>query len=163
MHCIEDFSAIPIPIGTSRRGKWILTERAVPRHDIFSYTAVGRPWVNIEWLVQIILFSIYDWFGWRGLVLLCALAIALTFVLCMRRLPVNCAPSAKRPRVAIEWLSFLIGALLAACVTPYGYQSLLLTLEFFSLGDLLHSMGDGRPMNPVIGDAMIYSITSFGE
>src|SRR5262245_25907890 len=62
-------------------GKWILTERAVPRHDIFSYTAVGRPWVNIEWLAQIILFSIYDWFGWRGLVLLCALVIALTFVL----------------------------------------------------------------------------------
>src|SRR5215831_1781457 len=62
-------------------GKWILTERAVPRHDIFSYTAVGRPWVNIEWLAQIILFSIYDWFGWRGLVLLCGLVIALTFVL----------------------------------------------------------------------------------
>src|SRR5215831_932900 len=215
-------------------GKWILTERAVPRHDIFSYTAVGRPWVNIEWLAQIILFSIYDWFGWRGLVLLCALVIALTFVLLyallarelrptlavgaavlslafasshflarphLLTLPIIvvwtaflvrasdenrrpsfwllplmvlwanlhggftlglllaagfgleatiAAPSAERRRVAIEWLSFWIGALLAACVTPYGYQSLLLTLEFFSLGDLLHWMGDGRPMNPAI-------------
>jgi hypothetical protein len=44
-------------------GKWMLTERAFPRHEIFSHTAAGQPWVNIEWLAQIILFSIYDWFG----------------------------------------------------------------------------------------------------
>jgi hypothetical protein len=215
-------------------GKWILSERAFPRHDIFSHTAAGQPWVNVEWLAQLILFSIYDWFGWRGLVLLCGLVIALTFVLLYvllarelrpaaallaaavsfafasnhflarphlltfpiivvwtafvaracdenRRpslwlLPLMvlwanlhggftlglvlaagfgleatiAAPSAERRRVATEWLSFWLGALLAACVTPYGYHSILLTLEFFSLGDLLHSMGDGRPMNPSI-------------
>jgi hypothetical protein len=214
--------------------KWMLAERALPRHEIFSHTAAGQPWVNIEWLAQIILFSIYDWFGWRGLVLLCGLVIALTFVLLYallarelrptvalgsaalsftfasghflarphlltfpiivvwtaflarasdenRRpslwlLPLMvlwanlhggftlglllaagfgleatiAAPSAERRRVAIEWLSFLVGALLAACVTPYGYQSLLLTLELFSLGDLLHYIGDARPMNPAI-------------
>ena len=213
-------------------GKWMLTEHAVPRHEIFSHTAAGQPWVNVEWLAQIILFSIYDWFGWRGLVLLCGLVIALTFgllyVLLARELrpaaallaaavsfafasnhflarphlltlPIIvvwtafvaracdenrrpslwllplmvlwanlhggftlglvlaagfgleatiAAPSAERRRVATEWLSFWLGALLAACVTPYGYHSILLTLEFFSLGELLHSMGDGRPMNP---------------
>jgi hypothetical protein len=215
-------------------GKWMLAEHAVPRHEIFSYTAAGRPWVDIEWLAQIILFSVYDWFGWRGLVLLCGLVIALTFVLLYallarelrptvalgaaavslafasshflarphlltfpiivvwtaflarasdenRRpslwlLPLMvlwanlhggftlglilaggfgleatiAAPSAERRRVAIEWLSFWVGALLAACVTPYGYGSILLTFDFFSLGDLLHHMGDGRPMNPSI-------------
>jgi hypothetical protein len=56
-------------------GKWMLTERAFPRHEIFSHTAAGQPWVNIEWLAQIILFSIYDWFGWRGLVLLCGISL----------------------------------------------------------------------------------------
>jgi hypothetical protein len=61
--------------------KWMLAERALPSDEIFSHTAAGQPWVNIEWLAQIILFSIYDWFGWRGLVLLCGLVIALTFVL----------------------------------------------------------------------------------
>jgi hypothetical protein len=214
--------------------KWMLAERALPSDEIFSHTAAGQPWVNIEWLAQIILFSIYDWFGWRGLVLLCGLVIALTFVLLYvllarelrptvalgaaalsfafasshflarphlltfpvivvwtaflarasdenRRpslwlLPLMvlwanlhggftlglvlaagfgleatiAAPAAERRRVAIEWLSFWLGALVAACVTPYGYHSILLTLDFFRLGDLLHFMGDGRPMNPSI-------------
>jgi hypothetical protein len=47
-------------------GKWILAEHAFPKHDVFSHTAAGQPWVNMEWLAQTILFSIYDWFGWRG-------------------------------------------------------------------------------------------------
>jgi hypothetical protein len=62
-------------------GRWMLGARAFPRHDIFSQTAAGQPWVNMEWLAQIILFWTYDWFGWGGLVLLCGLVIALTFAL----------------------------------------------------------------------------------
>ena len=62
-------------------GKWMLTERAFPREDIFSHTVHGRPWVNMEWLAQVILSWTYDWLGWRGLVLLCGLVIALTFTL----------------------------------------------------------------------------------
>ena len=57
----------------------MLAARAFPRHDIFSYNAAGQPWVNMEWLAQIILFWIYDWFGWRGLVLLCGLVITLAY------------------------------------------------------------------------------------
>jgi hypothetical protein len=62
-------------------GKWILANRAFPRHDVFSHTAFGQPWVNTEWLAQSILFVTYNLFGWHGLVLLCGLAIAMTFVL----------------------------------------------------------------------------------
>src|SRR5437867_7388765 len=62
-------------------GRWMLTEHAFPRQDIFSHTAFGQPWVSTEWLAQIILTWTYNWFGWRGLVLLCGLVIALTFAL----------------------------------------------------------------------------------
>jgi hypothetical protein len=62
-------------------GRWILVERAFPRHDIFSHTAAGQPWVNMEWLAQIMLAWTYNWLGWGGLILLCGLLIALTFVL----------------------------------------------------------------------------------
>src|SRR5262249_18444642 len=62
-------------------GKWMLVERAFPRHDVFSHTAFGQPWVSPEWLAQIILFVAYDLSGWRGLVLLSALVTALTFAL----------------------------------------------------------------------------------
>src|SRR6266478_2381628 len=60
-------------------GKWMLVERAFPRHDVFSHTAFGQPWVCPEWLAQVILSVGYDLFGWRGLVLLSALVTALTF------------------------------------------------------------------------------------
>src|SRR5947209_8572667 len=48
-------------------GRWMLAEHAFPAYDVFSHTAAGRPWVNVEWLSQVLLFWIYDWFGWRGL------------------------------------------------------------------------------------------------
>ena len=215
-------------------GKWMLAARAFPRHDIFSHTAAGQPWVNMEWLAQIILFWIYDWLGWRGLILLCGLVITLTFVLLYALLarelratvalgaaaisllfasihfgarphlltfPIIvvwtaflaraseenrrpspwllllmmlwanlhggftlglvlaagfgleatiAAPSAERRRVAIEWLSFWLGALLAGCVTPNGYASILETYHSLNLGEVLRYLGEMRPMNPYL-------------
>lgn len=62
-------------------GKWILANDAFPRRDAFSHTAFGHPWVDTEWLAQIILFLTFDLFGWQGLVLLCAIIVSATFVL----------------------------------------------------------------------------------
>jgi hypothetical protein len=53
----------------------MLVEREFPKHDIFSHTAAGQPWVNMEWLAQIMLALTYDWSGWHGLILLCGLVI----------------------------------------------------------------------------------------
>jgi hypothetical protein len=212
-------------------GKWMLTERAFPREDIFSHTVHGRPWVNMEWLAQVILSWTYDWLGWRGLVLLSGLVTALTFALLyvllalelratvalgaaavsflfaslhfptrphLLTLPIivvwtaflaraseeDRRPSlwllplmvlwanlhggftlglllaggfgleatiAARPsdrrRVAVGWLIFWAGALLAGCLTPYGYHSLLQTLHLLH-GDLLRQIAEFRPMNP---------------
>jgi hypothetical protein len=60
------------------------------------------------------------------------------------------APSAERRRVAIEWLSFWVGALLAGCITPYGHQYLLQTFHVLNLGDLARQIGELRPMNPYV-------------
>jgi hypothetical protein len=213
-------------------GKWMLAEHAFPRQEIFSHTAFGQPWVSPEWLAQVILFVGYDLFGWRGLVLLCALVIALTFallyVLLARELRATVALGAasisflfsslhflarphlltfpiivvwtaflaqaseedRRPnlwllplmvlwanlhggftlglllaagfgleatvaarpadrrRVAFRWLSFWGGALLAGCITPYGYHYLLQTYQVLNLGELLPQIGELRPMSP---------------
>jgi hypothetical protein len=213
-------------------GKWMLAERSFPWHDIFSHTAAGQPWVNMEWLAQIILASTYDWFGWRGLIVLGGLVVAVTFVLLYKLLarelraavalgaaaisflfasfhflarphllacPIivvwtahlarasaeNRRPSlwllplmvlwanlhggftlgllltggvgleaiiasaaAERRRVATQWILFGIGSLLAACITPYGYECLLQTYHVFNLGEILHHVGEWRPMNP---------------
>jgi hypothetical protein len=62
-------------------GKWMLAQHGFPRQDVFSHTVLGHPWTNMEWLSQIILFLAYDFLGWRGVILLCGLALSLTFLL----------------------------------------------------------------------------------
>jgi len=213
-------------------GRWMLAERSFPWHDIFSHTAAGQPWVNMEWLAQIILASTYDWFGWRGPIVLGGLVVALTFVLWYKLLArelrataalgaaaisflfaafhflarphllafpiivvwtaqlarasaenrrpslwllplmavwanlhggftlgllltggfgleaIIAAAAAERRRVATQWILFGIGSLLAACITPYGYECLLQTYHLFNLGEILQHIGELRPMNP---------------
>jgi hypothetical protein len=62
-------------------GKWILVEGRLPRQDIFSHSILGKSWVDLEWLAQIILSVTYDLAGWVGLVLLCGAFVSVTFVL----------------------------------------------------------------------------------
>lgn len=50
-----------------KSGLFILESGAVPRTDVFSYTAAGHPWVDHEWLSQVLLAWIYGTFGSRGL------------------------------------------------------------------------------------------------
>src|SRR5262249_34411287 len=58
------------------------------------------------------------------------------------------AVAAERRRVASQWILFGIGSLLAACITPYGYECLMQTYHVFNLGEILHHIGEWRPMNP---------------
>ncbi|HEU4403423.1 MAG TPA: tetratricopeptide repeat protein, partial [Candidatus Polarisedimenticolia bacterium] len=56
-------------------GQRILEEQRVPRVDSFSYTSEGRPWVDLQWLFQLIVAAIHRWGGWVGLDLLKCLLI----------------------------------------------------------------------------------------
>lgn len=67
-------------------GNWILHHVAVPQRDPFSFTAAGTPWVDHEWLGEVAMALAYDAAGWSGLVLLAALAVALTLGLLCRSL-----------------------------------------------------------------------------
>jgi hypothetical protein len=60
-------------------GRWIWMNHAVPRSDIFSHTAHGHAWTNMEWLSQVILFLFYAALGFHGLVIVSSLAITVTF------------------------------------------------------------------------------------
>src|SRR5262245_24088663 len=55
--------------------------------------------------------------------------------------------AAERRRVATQWILFGIGSLVAACVTPYGYEGILQTYHVFKLGESLQYVGEWRPMN----------------
>lgn len=46
-----------------KTGEVITQTMRIPRFDIFSYTATGNPWMNHEWLFQVLAWNIYDPFG----------------------------------------------------------------------------------------------------
>ncbi len=74
-------------------GRWIVAHGAVPRHDVFSYTAVGAPWVAHEWLAEIILAWLHDAFGWAGSALAAAICFAAAIALLTRALMTSVAPT----------------------------------------------------------------------
>ena len=59
-------------------GKYILSHRAIPHEDVFSYTAT-RPWVAHYWLADVIGYALYRLIGTPGLITLNALVVALSF------------------------------------------------------------------------------------
>ncbi len=46
-----------------RSGEYILAH-GVPRHDIFTYTAVGFEWINHEWLYDMMVYAGAHWLGY---------------------------------------------------------------------------------------------------
>jgi hypothetical protein len=67
-------------------GRWMLAHHAVPHSDIFSYTMAGAPWAPHEWLAEIVMAVLHDWFGWAGLVVMTAACFAAAAGLLLRAL-----------------------------------------------------------------------------
>jgi hypothetical protein len=60
-----------------RAGDIMLDTHAILRTDVFTVTAYGRPWLNQQWLAQIVLTTAFRPGGWFALVALRALLIAI--------------------------------------------------------------------------------------
>ena len=72
-----------------RAGAMMLETRALLRVDSFTFTAAGAPWVDQQWLAQIVLALVFQAGGWFALmltrVLLSGAALALVFATCRSR------------------------------------------------------------------------------
>ncbi len=62
-----------------KTGQIITESGRIPAADPFSFTCHGKPWVAHEWLSDIVFYSIFHQFGFRGLVFLQALLISALF------------------------------------------------------------------------------------
>src|SRR2546426_308889 len=51
-------------------GRYMVQHGLLPRTDVFSFTANGRPWINHEWLFQIAAFLSFQIAGLKGVLLL---------------------------------------------------------------------------------------------
>lgn len=67
-----------------KTGEYIVKNFTIPTHDIFSYTAAGRPWVTHSWLAEIIFYLIYLVGGLGGLITFAALIAAVAYYLVVR-------------------------------------------------------------------------------
>jgi len=57
---------------------------------------------------------------------------------------VGARDAAERKSLFFAWARFGIAALLVACITPYGPESILVTLRIFGLGDALSTIAEWR-------------------
>jgi hypothetical protein len=70
-----------------KAGEIILSQRALPAGDVFSFTRAGQPWVLHEWLFEVMLFAAFALGGAFGVKLLAASLITATLGLtfCLTR------------------------------------------------------------------------------
>ena len=66
-------------------GRWILAEGAIPRVDPLTYTLQHRPYVDLQWLYQIVLWLVYSAGGTFGLATLNTLATLAALALALLR------------------------------------------------------------------------------
>jgi hypothetical protein len=50
-----------------RTGQWILAHRSIPRSDVFSANALGRPWTTHEWLWEVLAYGCWQVGQWKAL------------------------------------------------------------------------------------------------
>ena len=63
-----------------RMGWWISHHGFVPNVDILSCSITGKPWVNHEWLFQVLVYQIQKAYGFNGLITMQSLVVAFTFL-----------------------------------------------------------------------------------
>lgn len=117
-----------------RTGQLILESHKIPRTDPYSFTRFGQPWVDHEWLSQVLLYGTYRRVGWTGLIIEFAVIIAAAFGIVFLRSP-------GRPYVAgavTVW-----GAV--ASVPSWGVRPQMLTLLLASVLLLILERAYRRP------------------
>jgi hypothetical protein len=117
-----------------RTGQLIVQTHAVFHTDPYSFTRFGQPWVDHEWLSQILIFGLYRLASWGGLIAGFGAVIAATFLVVFLRCP-------GRPYVA--GVITLWGAFASA--PSWGVRPQMLTLLLASLLLLILERSYQRP------------------
>ncbi len=117
-----------------RTGQLIVQTRAIFHTDPYSFTRFGQPWVDHEWLCQVLMFSLYRLAGWGGLIMGFSAVIAAAFLVAFFRCP-------GRPYIA--GLITLLGAFASA--PSWGVRPQMLTLLLTSVLLLILECSYQRP------------------
>src|SRR5579884_2786445 len=117
-----------------RTGELMFTNHHVFHADPYSFTKAGKPWVDHEWLAQLLIFSLYKAGSWAGLTVGFAALITVAFLLAFLR-------STGQPYVAgvmTAWAAL-------ASVPSWGVRPQMCTLLLASLFLLVLERSSRRP------------------
>lgn len=64
-----------------KTGEYIVKNFNVPQIDIFSYTLENQPWIDHEWLSQVLLYTVFSKFGCIGINIFKAVIISFCFLI----------------------------------------------------------------------------------
>jgi hypothetical protein len=147
LHFFGNNVADPDLWGHLHFGQRIWREAAVPRVDVFSYTAAGAPVVEHEWLTELLLAAVYGAAGSAGLLLLKLAAAALTVLLI---LDATRSASAVLDREGCHPLVAAGALVLAFAVLSPGveFRPQLFTILLLALEMALLARGDRRLLEP---------------
>lgn len=67
-------------------GRWIVENRTIPRTDVFSFTVPDHPWINLQWLFDVLLYLLHSIGGADLLVITSAAAFTAAVWMLMRNL-----------------------------------------------------------------------------
>jgi len=105
-----------------RTGELIIQNHKLFHSDPYSFTRAGQPWVDHEWLSEILIFALYKAAGWGGLIVGFAAVIACTFLLVF----VRCSGQPYIAGAITVW-----GAI--AAVPSFGVRPQMITLLLASI------------------------------
>ncbi|OFV94087.1 MAG: hypothetical protein A3G76_07665 [Acidobacteria bacterium RIFCSPLOWO2_12_FULL_65_11] len=74
-------------------GQWILENRRFPSTDVYTYTRSSADYLDLHWLYQVLIYSMYRVGGYTSLSLLNIVLVALAFSLTLKRFHMTGAPS----------------------------------------------------------------------
>jgi hypothetical protein len=125
-----------------RTGQWIIEHGAVPHTDTFSIYGMGKPWIAYSWLVEVLVYGLYSWFGLIG-ILLYAVIMSLAVVLAIHHLIAK-----REPRFVVA--SSLVGLVTIAILPVLSERPWLFTILFFTLTlDAVLSLREGTSTKAV--------------
>lgn len=108
-----------------KTGQYLLSHGVLPpRTDVFSYTAEGRPWVNLSWLFDLVLGGLFALGGAAALTVFKALLSALAFWFLV---------NTNLRGVSTWWSSVVAGMALLVCHTQFNALPDVVTLLGLSL------------------------------
>lgn len=123
-----------------KTGEWIITHKALPEGDPFSYTRAGAAWVMHEWLFQTLLYAIHRLAGDFGLKLLTASFSVLALYLAFRA----AAGLSRRPMPA-ALIALACFVVMAPNISPRPQLATFLFFAFTLLAIVRHKYaGDSR-------------------